>query len=76
VAGQLLEQQARDDVFGVRVLDRAARRELRTSGQRRVEQLIAADRFDGWLGVGVEVLGQAALMAQQMTHRDRLRRSM
>ena len=68
----LLDQQAGDDVVGVRVLHRGARRELRGPRQRRVEELIAGDRFGGRRGFGVEVLRQAALMAQQLTHGDRV----
>jgi hypothetical protein len=72
VPGQLLDQQARDDVVGVRVLHRAARREPRVPFQRRVEQLIGGDGFGGHGSGEVEVLGQAALMAQQLAHRDRI----
>ena len=71
-ACHLLDEQTGDDVVGVRVLHGGARRELGGPRQRHVEELIGGYRFGWRRGVVVEVLGQAALMAQQLTHCDRV----
>ena len=72
-SGDRLDQQAGDDVVGVGVFHRGARRELGGSRQRRVEELIARSPVRSGGGVSfVVVLRQAALMAQQLTHGDRV----
>ncbi len=69
----LPDQKSQNDVVGVRVLHRRAGRELRRPRQRHVEELLAGGRIVRRRGLGVEVLRQAALVAHQLSHRDRVR---
>ncbi len=69
-SGHRLDQQTRDDVVRVGVLDRRARRKLGGPASAASEELIRADRPGGDGRVGVEVLRQATLVAQQLTDRD------